>query len=330
MRELYRHWPRLADTLPCEALATLPTPVVALPRIHRSRAWMKCDNLSHPVYGGNKLRKLEFIIPALKQKQIREVVTLGGTGTNSGVAVAMVCRDLGIRCRIYTFEQASSPAVEKNQRLLQTFGAEQVRVGTSVMAGLRYYLDWRRLDPSRYFLYAGCSNTASVFGFANALLELKQQVDDGVCPAPGHIVVATGSCSTLAGLLLGSALIDWPVRITGVRVAPDFVGPVPGCTPELVSAFMRKALALMAREYPELRALPLPTPVMTGAYYGAGYGLPTAASARALAFARDRAGITLETTYTAKAFAAFLDAVRKDREPVLFWNTHHSSSGNSP
>lgn len=324
MRELYRYWPLLAELLPCEEIATLPTPVVALPCIDATRAWMKCDNISHKVYGGNKVRKLEFIIPELKRKQVREVITLGGTGTNSGVAVAMVCRDLGIGCRIYTFEQAPSVTVVKNAQRMQQFGATLVPVRTSVMAGLCYYLNWRRLDPHYYFLYAGCSNTVSVFGYVNALLELKEQVDAGECPAPDHIMIATGSCSTLAGLLLGAALIDWPIRITGVRVAPDYVGPVPGCTPELVSAFMRDALAIMARAYPELATLPLPTPVLTGDYYGAGYGLATPASDAALVMARDHAGIDLETTYTAKAFAAFIDALRNSSERVLFWNTHNS------
>lgn len=326
MRLLFQRWPKLTNSLPCEEIATLPTPVIPLHQVHE-RLWMKCDNLSHEVYGGNKIRKLEFIIPELKQKNIRQVVSLGGIGTNSGTALAMVCRNLDIRCRLYVFRQADSDTVRHNYALMQQFGAELVHTRTAVTAGLRYYLDWRRLDPHRYFLYAGCSNTVSVFGYVNALLELKQQVDAGECPAPDHIVVATGSCSTLAGLLLGRALLQWPLRIIGVRVAPDYVGPVPGCTPELVSALMGQALSRITPAYPEYQNLALPMPVLTGNYYGTGYGIPTPASEQALALARDQASLRLENTYTAKALAAALDTLGQGNGTVLFWNTHHSRQG---
>lgn len=327
-RPLFQHWPLLAQVLACEPLAGLPTPVRQLVNIHPQRAWMKCDNLSHPVYGGNKIRKLEFIIPELKRKKIRQVITLGGSGSNSGVAVAMVCQQLGIGCRIYTFPQQASETVQKNNRLMQTFAATLVPVQSAVSAGLHYYLNWRRLHPHYYFLYAGCSNTVSVFGYVNAMLELKQQVDAGLCPAPDRIVVATGSCSTLAGLLLGSALLDWPVAVTGVRVAPDYVGPVPGCTPGLVTQLMKDALQLMQQLYPQLQSLVLPEPQLTGAYYrdgdSGGYGVPTAASEAAMALAWQREQLSLEATYTAKAFAAFLDTLVGSEGHVLFWNTHNS------
>jgi 1-aminocyclopropane-1-carboxylate deaminase/D-cysteine desulfhydrase-like pyridoxal-dependent ACC family enzyme len=320
MRPLLQRWPNLQSHVQCEEIASLPTPVIPLPRLSPS-LWMKCDQLTHTVYGGNKIRKLEFILPQLKQQQIRQVVSLGGIGTNSGTALAMVCQELGIKCRLYLFDQQMSAAVEHNYASMRGFGAELVHVKTSVMAGLRYYLDWRRLDRRRYFLYGGCSNAVSVFGYVNALLELRQQVEAGECPTPAQIVVATGSCSTLAGLLLGAALIAWDVRIIGIRVAPDYVGPAPGCTPGLVTALMRQALEFIIRAYPEYRSLQLPTPVLLGDYYGAGYGIPSPAGEQALRQAA-REGITLENTYTAKAFAAVLDRVAQDQGPVIFWNTH--------
>ena len=322
MYPLFSHFPKLAETILCESIAQLPTPVQHLNSIHNN-LWMKCDNLTHSVYGGNKIRKLEFIIPELKRKNIQQVVSLGGTGTNSGTELAMICRDLGIKCRLYVFAQQDSDTVRNNRALMQQFGAELIPVPNSIAAGLRYYLDWRRLDPRCYFLYAGCSNAVSVFGYVNALLELKQQVDAGLCPKPDNIFIATGSCSTLAGLLLGKALIDWDVNITGVRVAPDYVGPVPGCTPGLVNGLMREVLAMITPVYPQFRTLTWPTPVLIGDYYGDGYGLPTAASTRAADIAQQH-GIALEQTYTAKGFAAALDAVNLSNQQILFWNTHSS------
>jgi len=320
MRPLLSRWPRLQSRIQCAEIATLPTPVIPLGNLARN-LWMKCDHLTHPIYGGNKIRKLEFIIPELKEKNITQVVSLGGLGTNSGTALAMVCHDLGIACRLYLFDQPMSRTVENNYRLMRGYGAQLVHVKTPISAGLRFYLDPRRLDPRCYFVFGGCSNAVSVFGYANALLELKAQVDAGECPEPQQIVVATGSCSTLAGLLLGAALICWNIRIVGIRVAPDHYGPVPGCTPGFVTALMREALDIMSRAYPEYRSLQLPTPVLIGDYYGDGYGIPSPASEQALRQAKLQ-GFTLENTYTGKAFAAALDRVAQGPGPLLFWNTH--------
>lgn len=70
----------------------------------------------------------------------------------------MVCRDLGISCRIYVFEQHETETVRTNAALMRAFGAEVVPCGNSVAAGLLYYRDRRRFDPRVFFLYAGCSH----------------------------------------------------------------------------------------------------------------------------------------------------------------------------
>jgi D-cysteine desulfhydrase len=100
MRHLFHRWPKLSGITACEEIAGLPTPVIPLTRLHE-QLWMKCDNLTHAEYGGNKIRKLEFIIPKLKQKQIKQVVSLGGIGTNSGTALSMVCCNLDIVCQAH-------------------------------------------------------------------------------------------------------------------------------------------------------------------------------------------------------------------------------------
>ena len=323
-RDLFTRWPQLATHIGCEPIAELPTPVQALANIHATRAWIKCDNLTHSVYGGNKLRKLEFIIPELKKHNRKGVITLGGVGSNSGVAVAMVCQQLGIPCRIYLFDQEPNAAVAKNLRLMASYGAELIHTRNYIEAGLYYYLNWRRLDSRFYFLYAGCSNALSVFGYINALLELKKQIDTQQCPMPDTIIVPVGSCSTLAGLTLASALLNLPIAIKGVRVAPAYVGPFPGCTPGLVTALMKEALAMLSRSYPQYKTMPLPAPIMLDEYYGEAYGVATSASSVALKTAAEKENLKLDDTYTAKAFAAFLDHIDKTNDVCLFWNTHNS------
>lgn len=318
---LFDDFPALADTLVPEALCDLPTPVQPLPSFG-AQAWIKRDDLTHAEYGGNKLRKLEFIAADLRARRARHVYTFGATGTNAGVAAALVCRQLGIACTVFTFDQPPSATVEKNQALMRHYGARLVHIGPLWATALCWYAHPRRLDPRSYFLFAGCSNPVATFGYVNAAFELREQVAAGACPVPAEVVVAAGSAATLAGLTLGCALAGLPTRVIGVRVAPAKVGPFDACTPAVVATMMRQALArLAATGAPALP--PLPAVDLRDDWYGAGYGIPSAAGDTAQGAAA-AAGIALEQTYSAKAFAAFLERLPRAGGPVLFWDTYSS------
>lgn len=319
---LFDAFPALAGQLSPVPLCTLPTPVQPLPAAGAG-AWIKRDDLSHPQYGGNKLRKLEFIAAELQARRARRVYTFGATGTNAGVAAALVCRELGIACTVFTFDQPDSPTVRKNQALMRHYGARLVHVGALWRTALAWYAHPRRLDPRSYFLFAGCSNPVATFGYVNAAYELRAQAARGECPVPAEIVVAAGSAATLAGLTLGCALAGLPTRVVGVRVAPAKVGPFDACTPVVVTGMMRAALSVLADADPARRGFPLPAADLRDDWYGDGYGVPTAAGEAATRIAAAD-GIALEPTYSAKAFAAFLDRLPVAGGPVLFWNTYSS------
>ncbi|MCB1616276.1 MAG: pyridoxal-phosphate dependent enzyme [Pseudomonadales bacterium] len=320
-RPLFARWPKLQAKLACEMLADLPTPVRTLEKLHPN-AWVKCDDMSHSEYGGNKVRKLEFILPGLQERKIRHVITIGGVGSNSGVAVALLCKRYGMACTILVFHQPASETVEKNHALMRSCGARLVYVKTAVAAGLLYYLNTARLKKDTLFLWAGCSTTEAVFAYVNAMMELQEQVNAGLCPLPASIYVAVGSCSTVAGLTLGCALLNLPVTIKGVRVAPSHAGWIPACTDSIIKKQMKAALMLLSQAYPEYSGFPLPATHLLQDYFGEGYGVETAAGARAMHIAKQRAGLSLEPTYTAKAFAAFLDGLDQNSQATLFWNTH--------
>lgn len=319
---LFNAFPTLEQELAPLPLCTLPTPVEALPALD-ANAWIKRDDLSHGEYGGNKLRKLEFVAADMLGRGTRHVYTFGATGTNAGVAAAMVCRQLGMDCTVFTFGQPLSPVVRGNQALMRHYGARLVHLGPLWAAALAWYAHPRRLDPESYFLFAGCSNPVATFGYVNAAFELAAQVQRGECPLPAQIVVAAGSAATLAGLTLGCALAGLPTRITGVRVAPARVGPFAACTPAVVTGMMRQARDRLARLHPDLAVHDLPPVELLDTWYGQGYGVATTAGREAAMRAED-AGIHLEQTYTGKAFAAFLSFLAASDAPVLFWNTWSS------
>lgn len=320
---LFAAHPALAEALAPVPLAALPTPVEPLPAFG-ANAWIKRDDLSHPVYGGNKVRKLEFVLAEMRRRKAGAVYTLGATGTNAGIAASMVCAQEGIPCTLITFPQPESATVARNQQWLAHFHARYEPRPTLWQAVLRYYFHPARLNPRNYFLFAGCSNPVSTFGYVNAAFELREQILAGRCPEPEEIVVAVSSASTLAGLTLGVALAGLKSRVTGVRVAAERLGPFSACTTGVVEGLERQALAILhaAGEAREWRKAP---PVqLIGEYFGEGYGEITPAAMAAMAAFAEKTGIALEGTYSGKAAACFLDRLREAKGPVLFWNTFNS------
>lgn len=319
---LFRAYPSLAPLLAPVALTGTPTAVEPLPAFGPN-AWIKRDDQSHPVYGGNKLRKLEFVLGEMRRKKAREVITLGATGTNAGIAASMVCAQENLPCTLITFPQPDSPTVQANQRWMRHFGARFDHRASLWRAVLRYYLHPARLKAGSYFLFAGCSNPVSIFGYINAAFELRDQVDAGLCPLPREIVVAVSSVSTLAGLTLGVRLAGLDTVVTGIRVGPATLGPFDACTPAVAEKMERHALNVM--QAAGITGLPgqAPPVILRGDYFGPGYGHGTEAARAAISkFAA--CGIPLEGTYSGKSAAAFLDKLETAKGPVLFWNTFNS------
>ena len=319
-RPMFDSYPQLSGALPWLPLADLPTPVEPVPGIG-SNAWIKRDDLSHAVYGGNKLRKLEFILADVLARGKTHVITFGATGTNHGVATAMLCQQLGLRCTVLLFEQPPSTTVHDNLARMRYFGAELQFCGSLANTVRHYYLHPKRLSRRHYFLFAGGSNVAGTMGFINAAFELRQQIDTGQCPLPSQIFVPVGSSATLAGLTVGAALAGIESDIIGIRVAPSHLGIIPTCTPATVNQLIRQTCAALTKAGVSLPTIP--TAKLIDSYYGDGYGVATKAGSSATEkFAE--CGITLDQTYTAKAAAAFLDAATQNTDVQLYWHTFNS------
>lgn len=320
MRPLFRDYPELESVVPHRALAELPTPVQRLPLA--ANGWIKRDDLTHPRYGGNKIRKLEFIIADALARGKKRIVTFGATGTNHGVATALMCREAGLDCTVLLFEQPVTDTVRRNLKLMQALRADLRYRGSLARTVASFYLTPLHLRRDNYFLFAGGSNVAGTLGFVNAALELRDQIRAGEVPQPEKIICPVGSSATLAGLTLGMALAELPVTVAGVRVAPSHLGPFPACTPGTVKSLLRATARFLSGHLE--RPLPeIPDPVLLEEYFGTGYGVATEEGDAAIDWFAER-GIRLEPTYTAKAGAAFLDAIRNTDRPVLYWHTWNS------
>jgi 1-aminocyclopropane-1-carboxylate deaminase/D-cysteine desulfhydrase-like pyridoxal-dependent ACC family enzyme len=301
--------------------------VERLSRLGHDSLWIKRDDRLSPAYGGNKVRKLEFVLGDAVQKGAQRLVTIGGIGTNHGLATAIFCHKLGIACTLILFDQYLTPFVQHNLRLFYHYRADLVYSPSMYYAGLHYYLLQRLHHPHAYFLPAGGSSPTGTLGMVNAAFELVQQVEEGEMPPPTYVFCPTASNGTLAGLSLGFALAGFKTTVIGVRAGVNRIGPLQFNTPATVAAMMQEVYDLLKRHTGDIPVLRISPPLILNDYVGAGYGVPTIKGLAAVERFKTDAGIDLEPVYTGKTCAALLDFITEaahKRETILFWNTFNS------
>ena len=324
---LFRNYPELKEKIAWLPMGTFPTPVHPLHRLGFENLWIKRDDQSSPIYGGNKVRKLEFILADARQRHTRHVVTFGGIGTNHGLAAAIFCDRLGLDCTLLLFHQPVTRQVKQNLLLFEKYHAVTIYKKTRWRTLLAYYLLFRIRRPGACYVFAGGSNATGTIGYVNAAFELKEQIDNGEIPEPAVVFCPLGSGGTLAGLSLGFVLAGLQTRAVGVRVSQSHLGPFQACTESTVAKLMNKTYGYLKKRNRRLPDLTVKKPSIVENYFGGGYGVPTLAGNKVCRLVKKKEGIALDPTYTAKTFAAVFDYCReqgRDPGPVLYWHTYNS------
>ncbi len=317
---LHRRFPELAETLPWVELSARPTAVRELGGLG---IWIKDDGaFGDGGWGGNKVRKLEWLLADARRRGRRSILTFGGLGTNWGLATALYAREQGIETALALVDQPLDAHVEAQLARLAASGARihRTRTKARTVAALPWLLA-RSARGGRppYLLPAGGSSPVGALGYVEAALEIAAQVAAGALPEPAHVVVPVGTGGTAAGLALGFQIAGLRSRVVGVVVNDQLRldGPT-------LARLARRTAALLRRRGADLGALQLGPEMLdlTRAQLGPGYGHPTAAAARAAEQAASE-GLRLDPVYTAKAMAGLL-ALRAERRlfaPVLFVHT---------
>ncbi len=223
---LHRHLPGL--DLGHVALGSGPTPVRQVDEVLGLRAplWVKDDGaFGDGPWGGNKVRKLEWILPEAQRRGERVLLSVGGIGTHWGLALATYARRLGFETLLGLVDQPVDDHVREQLARLLTSGAEIHRFSSP--ARLRAAAPWLLWRGSRgrglrrrlpWYLPAGGSNPFGAVAYVDAALELAAQVEAGELPEPGTVVVPVGSGGTVAGLTLGLRLAGLRSRVLGIVV----------------------------------------------------------------------------------------------------------------
>ncbi|MFC9787324.1 1-aminocyclopropane-1-carboxylate deaminase/D-cysteine desulfhydrase [Rhodococcus sp. NPDC127528] len=328
MAMLHDRFGDLRGTLPYLRLGSGPTSLRPLPGLTDGPAeiWLKDEGeYGDGGWGGNKVRKLEWLIPDARRRGRRTILTVGGLGTNWGLATALYAREHGMDTAIALVDQPVDDHVSAQLERLESSGATlhftrtKARTVAAVPLLLARHATGARLP---YLLPAGGSSAVGTLGYVEAALELAGQVSAGIVTEPTHVVTAIGSGGTAAGLLLGLRLAGLSTRVVGVVVNDKL--RLDETT--LLRSARRTERLLRSRgaRVPEL-TLGADDLVLVRDQLGDGYGHPTDQGDTALALAGERAGLTLEPVYTAKAMAAVLalDAAgRLGGGPVVFLNTN--------
>jgi 1-aminocyclopropane-1-carboxylate deaminase/D-cysteine desulfhydrase-like pyridoxal-dependent ACC family enzyme len=317
---LFSAAPALRQAIHHCALGAFPTPLRRVTVAGRPLL-VKRDDLSASEYGGNKVRKLEFLLAAARQAGAHRLVTAGATGSHHAFATAYHGRRLGFESSLVLFPQRLTGHVRTMLLLMAATGAELRWVPRmeAVPYGMwRARIAWRASAP--WTIQPGGSDVTGALGYVNAGLELAEQVAADPSLRPGAIHIAAGTLGTVAGLAIGLAWAGLPVPIIATRITSRLV------TNERVLRRLVRGTVQRLREAGAAvpgadEALRLVT--LLHDQVGTGYGQETdAGQAAAAAFAE--AGLVLDPTYTAKAAAALLADEASD--PPLFWHTlsaHH-------
>jgi D-cysteine desulfhydrase len=301
---------------PIEFLANL-TRVLDGPKIY-----MKRDDLLGLAGGGNKTRKLEFLVAEALAEGADTLITCGAVQSNHCRLTLAAAVKEGLRCRLVLEQRVPSsydPGASGNNFLYRLLGVEKIRVvdgGADLAAEMREEADELASDGRRgYVIPGGGSNPLGALGYVACGEEILAQTRD-LGLEIDHLVTATGSGGTHAGLVTALWGHDSRIPVTGIsvrRAERDQIDLVHG-----LAAGIAELLGLES-------GVPREAVIANDAYVGPGYSLPTAGMIEAVQMLARIEGILMDPVYTGKAMAGLIDRVRTKAygrdESVLFLHT---------
>lgn len=313
---------------PRVALGHLPTPLEPAPALTRAlggpRLFVKRDDCTGLALGGNKTRKLEFSMAAALEQRADLIITSGGTQSNHVRQTAAAAAKLGLECQCVVanpLRDFQLDYVRTGNILLDRLLGAQLHVASDTGSAtndelLRLVAQATRAGRRPYVIPVGASDAVGSLGYVNCATELLQQCASAGID-PGHIVVATGSAGTHAGLLVGLRLQGSAIDVVGVAVSETSVLKI-----GKVRRVVDQLLALIGAA-PNL--VPDQDIVVVDGYVGGGYAIPAPDTLQALRMAAQLESLILDPVYTGKAMAGLVDLIRTGKlhgtKDIIFMHT---------
>lgn len=302
--------------MPRVRFAALPTPIEALPRLRAKIGGpilqVKRDDLTGLGLGGNKTRKLEYVLAAAQANGAKTLISVGAAQSNHCRQTAALAARYGLGCMLVLSGQADQP--QTGNYLADTlFGAEIVWCSRAERESVLQQTFQAAWDAGRrpYLIPLGASTPIGTLGYVNAFEEVVQQGD-----LPDWMVVASSSGGTQAGLALGARIFAPQVKVLGISIdnAEHALQTVVANLANEAADRLRTPERLTAKD---IR--------VNADYLGGGYGVVGEPELEAIRLFAELEGLLLDPVYTGRAAAGLLDLIRKGyfkpEEKVLFWHT---------
>jgi D-cysteine desulfhydrase len=319
------------DPIPRLGLIEGPSPVTDLPQLAQelglATLGVKRDDQIEALHGGNKPRKLDYLLAVPPFSEAQTWAALGAIGSGNMVALTAAAAQLGCQVEAHLFWEPLSDGVVDNLAFVAS-GPTSIRFHlsrfTAVLRRPTLVLGSGSSDPA--VLPVGSTNPRSTLGSLRAGLELADQIAAGELPKPDRLYVALGTGGTSIGISLGLAMAGLDTEVIAVAVVEH-----PFTTWSQMARLRSQVVTFMGQQGigqqgVDLSAHRAPTRFsIDRSQLGPGYAIVTGASTQACQRLADR-GVTLEPIYTGKAMAALLAAAASDQnrgKHVLFWNTRH-------
>lgn len=298
--------------LPKVSLGLFPTPIQRLNNISEllgTNVFIKRDDLTGVGLGGNKVRKLEYLLAEAKLQGAEVVFTTGGAQSNHAMLTAAAAGKLGMKAILILKKRGVTDRLG-NQLLEHLMGTQVIFVDTDDYNDIYKEMDrmGESLKRPYYKIPCGGSNALGTVGYVDCAREISRQGTHF-----DHIVVAEGSGGTMAGMTLGAELYGLQAKVHGMMVDTDPFD-------QITRTLMREAAELLGADV-DTDAIEFSLTDMCGP----GYAIPSEEGNSAIRLLAEREGIFLDPVYTGKAFAGLLRLARqgafKETDNVLFIHT---------
>ncbi|MDO5577434.1 MAG: pyridoxal-phosphate dependent enzyme [Fibrobacter sp.] len=328
MNYLNKIYSNLEKKLDFVDLGSFPTPVEKIDSLERAfgkSVFIKRDDLSGKIYGGNKVRKLEYLFGEIISKGYDTVLTSGAAGSNHALAVSAYSSSLKIKSILMLFAQPYNPLIPKNLLADSFFGSEihYDETWEEHCKSIRKMVEsYKQNQKPLYVIPPGGSSGLGTVGYVNAAFELRNQIDTNVVSEPVSMFVPLGTCGTAAGLILGMKASGIKSKLIAVNVVSPSLSNF-----EKVGELFESANRLLHdidNRFP-ICSLKRSDIEVNDSYIGRGYGETTPEASFVSEHFLESDNIHLETVYSGKAFAAFYDEIKSGfGNNSLFWDTKSS------
>jgi len=296
--------------------AHLPTKIEALPRLSAAlqgpRLLVKRDDQTGLAFGGNKTRKLEYLLAEARDQEADLLITAGAVQSNHCRQTAAAAARFGFACILVLFGDPPEPP-DGNHLLHYLLGAELVFTQRENVENKLREVFQNALSEGQkpYLIPYGGSNPTGAMGYVNAMLELAQQD-----PTPDWIVFPSSSGGTQAGMLVGARISGYTGKILGISVdEPAEVLKIN------VSKLATETAAAIGKDW----YFSVDDVLVNDEYNTQGYAVMGEPEIEAIRLFAQKEALILDPVYTGRAAAGLIDLIRKDffdpSETVLFWHT---------